>query len=104
MARLLTNDTNLGQVARLQGVHTLNLNDLAESMKPEVLVGDALQLDLVKRGKDDHQAVGFLPDGTMVVVNHAADRIGSSQPVVVSSTIQTASGRLVFAELDQPGA
>ncbi len=104
VARLLTNDTNLGQVARLQGVHTLNLNDLAESMKPEVLVGDALQLDLVKRGKDDHQAVGFLPDGTMVVVNHAADRIGSSQPVVVSSTIQTASGRLVFAELDQPGA
>ena len=99
VARLLTNDGNLGQVARLQGVHTLNLNDLAEAMKPEILVGDALEIELVKRGKDDHQAVGFLPDGTMVVVNHSVELMGTAQPIIVSSTIQTASGRLVFAEL-----
>jgi uncharacterized protein YacL len=98
-ARLLTNDGNLGQVARLQGVHTLNLNDLAEAMKPEVLVGDQLELELVRRGKDEHQAVGFLPDGTMIVVNRAAPLLGTTVQVVVSSAIQTGTGRLVFAEL-----
>ena len=101
-ARLLTNDSNLGQVARLQGVHTLNLHDLAEAMRPEVIIGDVLDLQLVRRGKDDHQGVGFLPDGTMVVVNHAVTLIGSLRKVVVSSTIQTGSGRIIFAELVEP--
>lgn len=98
-ARLLTNDNNLGQVARLQGVHTLNLHDLAEAMRPEVIIGDVLDLQLVRRGKDDHQGVGFLPDGTMVVVNHAVALIGQARKVIVSSTIQTGSGRIIFAEL-----
>ena len=101
-ARLLTNDANLGQVARLQGVHTLNLHDLSEAMRPEVLIGDLLELELVRRGKDDHQGVGFLPDGTMVVVNHAVTFLGTERKVIVSSAIQTASGRIVFAELADP--
>jgi uncharacterized protein YacL len=101
-ARLLTNDANLGQVARLQGVHTLNLNDLSEAMRPEVLVGDILEIGLVRRGKDDHQAVGFLPDGTMVVVNHAFTIIGTTRKIVVSSAIQTSTGRIVFGELAEP--
>jgi uncharacterized protein YacL len=100
-ARLLTNDANLGQVARLQGVHTLNLNDLAEAMRPEVLVGDVLEIELVRRGRDEHQGVGFLPDGTMVVVNHAVTFIGSMRKVTVSSAIQTTSGRIVFGELTE---
>lgn len=102
-ARLLTNDNNLGQVARVQGVLTLNLNELSEAMKPEVLVGDTLELELVRPGKDQHQAVGYLPDGTMVVVNHASDFLGQLRKVVVSSAIQTGSGRLVFAELGEAG-
>lgn len=101
-ARLLTNDANLGQVARLQGVHTLNLHDLSEAMRPDVLVGDILELALVRRGKDDHQAVGFLDDGTMVVVNHAFSLIGLTRKIIVSSAIQTSTGRIVFGELAEP--
>ncbi len=97
-ARLLTNDSGLGQVARVQGVQILNLNDLADAMRPEVLVGDVIEVDLVKRGKDDHQAVGYMPDGTMIVVNNAAKQIGSHMEVVVASVIQTASGRMIFSD------
>lgn len=103
-ARLLTNDANLGQVARLQHVHTLNMNDLADAMRPEVLVGDIMDLDLVKRGKDEHQAIGFLPEGTMIVVNHASHLIGSTTRVAISSVIQTSAGRILFSELAEEDA
>lgn len=98
-ARLLTNDGNLGRVAHLQGVPVLNLNQLAQSMRPILAIGDEVDLTLVKEGKDDHQAVGYTPDGAMIVVNHARDRIGSSVSVIVSSALQTSAGRLIFAEL-----
>ena len=98
-ARLLTNDANLGRVAQLQGVAVLNLNQLAQAMRVIVNAGDELELVLVKEGRDEHQAVGYLADGTMIVVNHARDRIGSSAVVVVSSALQTSAGRLIFAEL-----
>jgi len=98
-ARLLTNDANLGQVARLQGVPTLNLHELTDALRPQLLVGDQLELELVKRGKDHHQAVGFLADGAMVVVNNAIDHIGDKVPVTISSTLQTNTGRLIFAEM-----
>jgi uncharacterized protein YacL len=98
-ARLLTNDVALCQVARLQQVHALNLADLARALRPLVMAGDELDLALIKEGRDPHQAVGYLPDGTMIVVNHGRPRIGSTARVIVSSALQTAAGRLVFAEL-----
>ena len=100
-ARLLTNDTALCQVARLQQVPVLNLADLARALRPTVAAGDELELNLVKEGRDDHQAVGYLPDGTMIVVNHARPHLGKVVMVVVSSALQTGAGRLIFAELKE---
>lgn len=98
-ARLLTNDGALCQVARLQQVATLNLADLAQALRPVVAAGDELELELVKEGRESHQAVGYLPDGTMIIVNHARPHIGKTSTIVVSSALQTGSGRLVFGEL-----
>ncbi len=98
-ARLLTNDQALCQVARLQGVTPLNLTDLARALRPSVTAGDDLDLYLVKEGRENHQAVGYLADGTMIVVNHARSKIGNTVPITVSSALQTAAGRLIFAEL-----
>lgn len=98
-ARLLTNDIALSQVARLQQVPALNLADLARALRPVVVAGDELELALVKEGRDPHQAVGYLPDGTMIVVNQARPHLGTTATVVVSTALQTAGGRLIFAEL-----
>src|SRR6266576_4251239 len=98
-ARLLTNDNALGQVARLQQVPTLNLNDLTRALRPTVAAGDEIELQLVKEGREAHQAVGYLPDGTMIVVNQGRAKMGTSAKIVVSSALQTAGGRLIFAEL-----
>jgi uncharacterized protein YacL len=107
-ARLLTNDNALCQVARLQQVPALNLNDLARALRPVVVVGDEIELSLVKEGREQHQAVGYLADGTMIVVNHARPHLGKTTKVVVSSALQTTAGRLIFAELkdgtDRPSA
>ena len=98
-ARLLTNDSNLCALARLQGVSVLNLHDLTRALRPALAAGEALDIALVKEGRDAHQAVGYLPDGTMVVVNHARQHIGKTVPVIVASTLQTSAGRLFFADL-----
>jgi len=98
-ARLLTNDNALCQVARLQQVPALNLADLAYALRPAVSAGDEIQLHLVKEGRESHQAVGYLPDGTMIVVNHARPYLGTTSAVVISSALQTGGGRLVFAEM-----
>ena len=99
-ARLLTNDSNLEQVAKLQSVRVLNLHTLAYALKPDVSPGDRVELDLVKEGRDSHQAVGYLPDGTMIVVNNARKHLGTRQTVSISSAVQTSAGRLIFGELD----
>lgn len=98
--RLVTTDENLTKVAHLQGADIINLNDLSDALKPSVVVGESVRLVLVRAGKDDHQAVGYMPDGTMIVVNHAIDKIGSTQDVTVISTLQTSAGQMVFAELN----
>lgn len=98
-ARLMTTEENLSKVAKLRGVDVLNLNDLVEALRPTVVVGEKIRLALVRGGKDEHQAVGYLADGTMIVVNHAVDKIGTSQDVLVISTLQTSGGTLIFAEL-----
>jgi len=103
-ARLLTNDHALSQVARLQKLAVLNLADLARALRPSVVAGDEIDLHLVKEGREPHQAVGYLPDGTMIVVNHARAHVGKIRTVVVASALQTAAGRLIFAELKNGAA
>lgn len=98
-ARLLTNDENLAKVARLRSITVLSLNELTLALQPRLAAGDRTTIQLTKPGKDKHQAIGYLPDGTMIVVNHAADRIGQTLPIVISSALPTAAGRLYFAEL-----
>ncbi len=98
-ARLVTNDENLVRVARLRGITVLSFRELAEALHPELSVGDELQLPLTKPGKDRNQAVGYLPDGTMIVVNNAAPQIGQMVDVVVSNTLPTSAGRLIFADI-----
>ncbi len=98
-ARLLTADENLAKVAKLQGLDVLDIHELDEALKPAMVVGQRLRIALVRGGKEEHQAVGYLPDGTMIVVNHAVAKIGASADVIVVSTLQTASGMMVFAEL-----
>jgi uncharacterized protein YacL len=98
-ARLLTAGDQLAKIAKIQGLDVLNIHDLDEALKPAIAVGERLRLALVRTGKEDHQAVGYLADGTMIVVNHAISKIGSSVDVIVVSTLQTASGMMVFAEI-----
>lgn len=98
-ARLLTNDANLCSIARLQGVRALNLNELARVVRPVLSTGDEIELTLTKEGREAHQAVGYLPDGTMIVVNQGRDHLGKNVLVGISSVLQTSGGRLFFAEL-----
>jgi len=98
-ARLLTNDENLSKVARLRGIIVLSFNDLVIALQPQLNPGDELSLCLMKQGKDKHQAVGYLADGTMIVVNQAATLVGQTVDVVISSALPTSAGRLIFAEL-----
>ncbi len=98
-ARLMTADDNLTKVAKLQGVDVLSIHELDEALKPTVALGQRVRIPLVRTGKEDHQAVGYLPDGTMIVVNHAVAKIGTTSEVIVVSTLQTSSGTMVFGEL-----
>ena len=98
-ARLLTNDSNLCKIARLQNVIALNLNELADALRPQLASGDELELALMKEGKEPHQAVGYLSDGTMVVVNQGRPHMGQTVVIHVSSVVHTSAGRLYFAEL-----
>jgi uncharacterized protein YacL len=100
-AKLYTNDYNLGKIAELQSVNYVNLHDLAQSMRPVLLPGEALSLRLVREGKDKGQGVGYLPDGTMVVVNNGQSVVGQQVEVQVQSLLQTGAGIIVFAELKQ---
>jgi len=98
-SRIITNDYNLNKIAELENVPVLNINDLANAMKAVVLPGEMLRVSVVKEGKEHDQGVAYLPDGTMIVVNHARSLIGREIPVTVSSVLQTSAGRMVFAEL-----
>jgi len=98
-ARLLTTDYNLARIAEFDGIAWLNLHALANSLNPELEVGLSIEIELIKAGKEPGQAVGFLKDGSMVVVNGAHSLIGSKVALEVTSIVPTSSGRLVFAEL-----
>ena len=95
--RIITNDANLMKIASVRGVPALNVNDVAVALRPSYVPGDMLDVKLVKPGEEPGQGVGFLEDGTMVVVEHGRDVIGRTISVSVTSTLQTSAGRLVFA-------
>ena len=96
-AKVLTNDFNLNKIAELQGVAVLNINDLANALKPVVLSGEEMKLKITKEGKEYNQGVAYLDDGTMVVVDGGRKLIGQIIDVVVTSVLQTSAGRMIFA-------
>jgi uncharacterized protein YacL len=100
-ARILTNDFNLDKVAELLGVVILNLNELSHALRPVLQPGEKLSVALVKEGREKEQGVGYLNDGTMIVVEKGREHIGSTQRVAVTSVLQTAGGRMVFARIEE---
>jgi uncharacterized protein YacL len=107
--RIVTNDYNLNKVAKIRGVGVLNINDLAKALKPQFLPGETMAVKIIKPGEEQGQGVGYLEDGTMVVVEGGRDRIGQTIPIVVTSALQTSAGRMVFGRVegtrppDRPG-
>lgn len=97
-AQVLTNDFNLNKVAELQGVGVLNINELANAVKPVVLPGEEMVVQVIKDGKEQGQGVGYLDDGTMIVIDGGRRFIGESIGVLVTSVLQTAAGRMIFAK------
>ncbi len=102
-ARLMTNDFNLAQVAEVRGIRIINLNSLAEAMRPAVLPGEQMNVRIVKQGEGPGQGVGYLDDGTMVVVEHAANRMREEVEMEITSSIQTSAGRMVFGKVIENG-
>ncbi len=96
---VITNDFNLNKVAGLEGVKVLNLNQLANALKPVVLPGETMNIHVVKEGKEENQGVGYLEDGTMIVVDNAKKFIGKDVEVSVTSVLQTPTGRMIFTKV-----
>ncbi|MFI5178739.1 MAG: PIN/TRAM domain-containing protein [Vicinamibacterales bacterium] len=110
--RIVTNDFNLNKVAQLRGVDVLNINELANALKPVVLPGEQMSVFITKEGKEYNQGVAYLDDGTMVVVDNARSKIGRNLDIIVTSVLQTTAGRMIFGrhaeaapggERDDPG-
>ncbi|MDD5270293.1 MAG: TRAM domain-containing protein [Candidatus Omnitrophica bacterium] len=99
-AKVFTNDYNLNKIAELQGVTVLNINELANALKPVVIPGELMEVKIVKEGKEYNQAVAYLDDGTMVVIDNAKQLIGHTAKVLVTSVLQTAAGRMIFAKVE----
>jgi len=99
--KIITNDFNLNKVAELQGIKILNVNELANSLKPVVLPGETITVKIIKEGKEPGQGVAYLEDGTMVVVDNASKLLGQNAQVVVTSVLQTTAGRMIFSNLKE---
>jgi len=99
--KIITNDFNLNKVAQLQGVEVLNINELANSLKPIVLPGETMKVFILKEGKEYNQGVAYLDDGTMVVVDNARKMIGKTVDISVTSVLQTTAGKMIFGKWDE---
>jgi uncharacterized protein YacL len=99
--KIITNDFNLNKVAQLQGVEVLNINELANSLKPIVLPGETMKVFILKEGKEYNQGVAYLDDGTMVVVDNARKMIGKTIDISVTSVLQTTAGKMIFGKWDE---
>jgi len=102
-AKIFTNDFNLNKIAELQGVAVLNINELANSLRPVVLPGEPMEVRISKEGKEYNQGIAYLDDGTMVVVDNSRHVIGQVTKVIVTSVLQTSAGRMIFAKLEDSG-
>jgi len=100
-ARICTTDFNLSRIASIQGIEMLNINDLINAVKPVVFTGEELEIKLLKEGKEANQAIGYLEDGTMVVVSDGRKALGHTAKVYVTSALQTQAGRMIFAKLER---
>jgi uncharacterized protein YacL len=101
--RILTTDYNLNKVAQIHGVTVLNLNDIANTLKSQAIPGETLIVEVVKHGEAATQGVGYMPDGTMVVIEDAASHIGKTVSLVVTNSLQTTAGRMIFGTLKDVG-
>jgi uncharacterized protein YacL len=97
--RIITNDYNLNKVASIQRITVLNINELSQALKPPVSIGDEVSISIIREGKESHQGVGYLEDGTMVVVDNGSNYVGRDVDVVVTSILQSETGRMVFGRL-----
>ncbi|MEE9602187.1 MAG: TRAM domain-containing protein, partial [Thermoguttaceae bacterium] len=95
----VTNDYNLNKVAKLHGVTVVNLNDLSNALKPVFLPGEQIEVRIVKSGEEAGQGVGYLDDGTMVVVEGGKEQVGNTVDVAVTSVLQTSAGRMIFGRV-----
>jgi uncharacterized protein YacL len=103
--KIVTNDFNLNKVAQLRGVQVLNINELANALKPVVLPGEFMKVFILKEGKEYNQGVAYLDDGTMVVVDNARRMISKNIDIVVTSVLQTTAGKMIFGRyIEGPGA
>ena len=102
--KVITNDFNLNKVAQLHGVEVLNINELANALKPIVLPGEIMRVFVLKEGKEYNQGVAYLDDGTMVVVDNARKMIGKTIDVSVTSVLQTTAGKMIFGKWDERAA
>ncbi len=102
LGQIVTNDVNLNKVAQLRGIDVLNINELANALKPAVLPGEQMTVFIVKEGKEHNQGVAYLDDGTMVVVDNARSRIGRNIDIIVTSVLQTTAGRMIFGRQVDP--
>ena len=101
--KIVTNDFNLNKVAQLRGVAVLNINELANALKPVVLPGEIMRVFVLKEGKEYNQGVAYLDDGTMVVVDNARRMIGKNVDVSVTSVLQTTAGKMIFGRYNEEG-
>ena len=99
--KIVTNDSNLNKVAELQGIEVLNINELANSLRPVVLPGEEINVKILKEGKEMGQGVAYLDDGTMIVIDNGKRQIGKTLDVIVTSVLQTPAGRMIFARLKE---
>ncbi len=99
--KVITNDFNLNKVAQLHGVEVLNINELANSLKPIVLPGETMRVFILKEGKEYNQGVAYLDDGTMVVVDNAKKMISKTIDISVTSVLQTTAGKMIFGKYDE---
>ena len=100
-ARILTVDFNLNKVANLKHIKVLNLNDLNNAIKPVLIPGEKMKISILKAGKEAGQGVGYLPDGTMIVVENGKEYVGEEKEVNVTTSLQTSAGRIIFARVEE---
>ncbi len=101
--RVVTNDYNLNKIAQIRGVEVININDLANALKPVVMPGEGMTVRIIKPGEESGQGVGYLEDGTMVVAENARDKINEEVTLTVTSVLQTSAGRMIFGRIDGEG-